>query len=97
MRTFNVLLGIQAAIKTEEGLDDGRGGDLVDETAQDLVRSADKELTELDSLHQVILVTLGDHTDQICQGAVGGGVTHLIFTTHGVQSPVNKIRKWGLD
>ena len=65
MRTFNVLLGIQAAIKTEEGLDDGRGGDLVDETSQDLVRSADEELAELDSLHQVILVTLGDHADQI--------------------------------
>ena len=92
MRTFNVLLGIQAAIETKEGLDDGRGGDLVDEAAQHLVRSADKELAELYSLHQVILVTVRDHADEVSQRAVGGRVAHLVFTTHGVQSPAPNTR-----
>ena len=55
--------------------------------AQHLVRSADKELAELDSLHQVVLVTVRDHADQVSQRAVGGRVAHLVFTTHGLQSP----------
>lgn len=70
MRTFNVLLEIQPAIETEEGPDDGRGGDLVDEAAQHLVRSGHEELAELDPLHEVILVTLRGHADKVGQGAV---------------------------
>ena len=39
MRTFNVLLEIQAAIglEAEEGPDDGGGGDLVDQAAKHLM------------------------------------------------------------
>ena len=92
MRTFNVLLEIQAAIglKTEEGPDDGGGGDLVDQAAENLMRSRHEELAELDSLHQVILVPLGGHADQVDQGAVGGGVAHFVFMTHGLQSPAQR-------
>ena len=89
MRTFNVLLEIKSAIslKTEKGPDDGRGGDLVDQAAEDLMGPRHEELAELDSLHQVILVALRGHADQIDQGAVGGGVAHFVFLTHGLQSP----------
>ena len=89
MRTFNVLLEIEAAIglEAEEGPDDGRGGDLVDQAAEDLMGPRHEELAELDSLHQVILVSLRSHADQVHQGAVGGGVAHFVFLTHGLQSP----------
>ena len=89
MRTFNVLLEIKSAIglKTEEGSDDGRGGDLVDQTAEHLMGPGHEELAELDSLHEVILVPLCSHADQVDQGAVGGGVAHFVFLTHGLQSP----------
>ena len=89
MRTFNVLLEIQAAIslEAEEGPDDGRGGYLVDQAAKHLMGPGHEELAELDSLHEVILVPLRGHADQVHQGAVGGGVAHFVFLTHRLQSP----------
>ena len=56
------------------------------------MRSADEELAELDSLHQVVLVTVRDHADEVSQRAVGGRVAHLVLTTHCVQSPASNTR-----
>ena len=46
-----MFTGVEMAVKLEEGLDDGGGGDLVDEAAKDLVRSRHEELAQLRSLH----------------------------------------------
>lgn len=70
VRTFNVLLGIKVTIETEEGFDDGGGGHLVNEAPEHLVGPGHEELAELESLHEVVLVTLSGHTDQVSQGAV---------------------------
>ena len=46
-----MFTGVEMAVKLEEGLDDGGGGDLVDEAAKDLVRARHEELAQLCSLH----------------------------------------------
>ena len=46
-----MFTGVEMAVKLEEGLDDGGGGDLVDEAAKDLVRAGHEELAQLRSLH----------------------------------------------
>ena len=51
VRAFDMFTGVEMAVKLEEGLDDGGGGDLVDEAAKDLMRSGHEELAQLCSLH----------------------------------------------
>ena len=51
VRAFDMFTGVEMAVKLEEGLDDGGGGNLVDEAPKDLVRSRHEELAQLRSLH----------------------------------------------
>ena len=78
MRVELISIGVRArhvlhgkSLQLEEGLDDGRRGNFVDEAAEDLVRSGDEELTELDSLHQFVLVSPGGEAYHVSDGAVG--------------------------
>ena len=77
MRVELVSIGVRAGhildgktFQLKECLDDGGGGNFVDEASEDLVRSGHKELTELDSLHQLVLVGLGGEAYQVTDGAV---------------------------